>query len=51
MYWETKTREQQHQMDILAKEAARVDAALKQVDEQVIKTGFTCRVVKPLSYS
>lgn len=26
-------------MDILAKEAARVDTALKQVDEQVIKTG------------
>lgn len=35
MYWETKTREQQHQMDVLAKDAARVDAALKQVDEQV----------------
>jgi hypothetical protein len=36
MYWETKTREQQHQMDILAKDAARVDAALKQMDEQVL---------------
>ncbi|KAL6966034.1 Ras association domain-containing protein 8 [Sarracenia purpurea var. burkii] len=35
MFWETKTREQQHQMDILAKEAARVDTALKQVDEQL----------------
>lgn len=36
MYWETKTKEQQHQMEILAKDAARVDAALKQVDEQVM---------------
>lgn len=36
MYWETKTKEQQHQMEILAKDAVRVDAALKQVDEQVM---------------
>lgn len=35
MYWETKNREQQNQMDILATDAARVDAALKQMDEQV----------------
>lgn len=35
MFWETKTKEQQHQMDMLAKDAARVDATLKQVDDQV----------------
>ncbi|XP_065209698.1 ras association domain-containing protein 8 isoform X2 [Planococcus citri] len=39
IYWETKTREQQHQMDILAKEVARVDATLKQVDEQLRSAG------------
>lgn len=36
MYWETKTKEQQHQMEILTKDAVRVDAALKQVDDQVM---------------
>ncbi len=35
MYWETKTKEQQHQMEMLSLDAARVDSTLKQVDEQV----------------
>lgn len=39
IYWETKTREQQLQMDALAKEAASMDVAVKQVEEQLRALG------------
>lgn len=35
MYWEGKTREQQHQMDFMAQEAARIEATGKHTEEQV----------------
>lgn len=34
-YWEVKTREQQHQMDFMAQEAARIEATGRHTEEQV----------------
>lgn len=36
MYWEGKTREQQHQMDFMAQEAARIEATGRHTEEQVL---------------
>lgn len=35
VYWEAKTREQQHQMDFMAQEAARIEATGRHTEEQV----------------
>jgi len=35
MYWEGKTREQQHQMDFMAQEAARIEATGRHTEDQV----------------
>ncbi|VVC37264.1 Hypothetical protein CINCED_3A014068 [Cinara cedri] len=35
MYWEGKTREQQHQMDFMAQEAARIEATGRHTEEQL----------------
>jgi Ras association domain-containing protein 7/8 len=35
VFWEGKTREQQHQVDFLAQEAARIEVAARLGEEQV----------------
>lgn len=35
VFWEGKTREQQHQMEFLAQEAARIEVAARLGEEQV----------------
>lgn len=35
MYWEGKTREQQHQMDFMSQEAARIEVTGRHTEEQV----------------
>lgn len=35
MFWEGKTREQQHQMDFMAQEATRIEATGRHTEEQV----------------
>ncbi|XP_050429282.1 ras association domain-containing protein 8 [Adelges cooleyi] len=35
MYWEGKTKEQQHQMDFMAQEAARIEATGRHTEEQL----------------
>ena len=35
VFWEGKTREQQHQMEFLAQEAARVEVATRLAEEQL----------------
>jgi hypothetical protein len=39
VFWEGKSREQQHQMEFLSQEAARVEAAVRLSEEQVCQYG------------
>jgi hypothetical protein len=39
VFWEGKTREQQHQMEFLSQEAARVESAVRLSEEQVCQYG------------
>lgn len=50
MYWEGKTREQQHQMDFMAQEAARIETTGRHTEEQVKLIYYDIVIIKLMFY-